>query len=137
MTDIELTRDWYLKLKACPEGFRVIARLNLLNQPYSKVIETLVQHNEHHCVEWIQSRIHTEEFVRNNGTIFNMKEQYRVFDPIIGQHIECVGETEARKVLAEVSMKILQIHGARVMQVLENENGDHAWIPTNISVSVQ
>lgn len=136
MTDVILTRDWYLQHQACPEGYRVILRLQLLDQLYSKVIETLALHNEQHCIDWIQLRICTEEFVRKHGEVFTMKEQYRVFDPVIGQHIECVGEAEARKILIEISAKILEAHGPRVIQVIENEHGDHAWVPSELKVNI-
>lgn len=136
MTDIQLTRDFYLKHDACPEGYRVILKHNLLNKRCSEVLACLKEKNEQHCVDWIETRIYREDFVREHGTIFTMKEQYRVFDPLLGQHLECVGEEEARRLLIQVSKKILETHGPKVIQVIENENGDHAWIPSDLKVNI-
>ena len=135
MTDPILTRDWYLRHSACPEGYRAILRLKLLNQPRSKVLETLALHNEQHCIDWIQLRINTEEFVREHGTTFTMKEHYKVFDPLLGQHLDCTSLDQAKQTLIQVCEKVLEAHGPKVMQVLENEHGDHAWVPTNLKIN--
>ena len=57
---------------------------------------------------------------------------YQVFNPLTGVHTKYETEAEAKQALIVIAQEILNQHSPTVVRELTNENGDSAWIATEL-----
>lgn len=136
MKTIIVTREMLDTLNACNESKVVITDNDMWGKTETEVLNFFIESNLFQYNEWWLKKKQTEEFVRYNGEVITMGE-YKVFNPLTGQHTTFLTEAEAKAALIEISKDILEKHTPRIVQAMRNENGDETWIPTDIHKTIQ
>lgn len=126
-----ITREFLKDFEICASACRAALTYDILGMEANDAVAKLIQVGEHVHANDLVALMTTEKWVRANGNNISVAV-YRIFNPITGEHIECTTEIEARTKLQEISQAFLLQSGPRVVYAIRNENGDEAWVPSNI-----
>jgi hypothetical protein len=126
-----LTKELLSSLDCCPEGYKFGLENNLIDNDYDYAILFCKENGQVEFSDWLLEQKSSEVYVRSNGSVFTMGA-YQVFSPFTGQHTRYETEEEARLALIDLAKNVLDTHTPGVVQELSNENGDTAWIPTDM-----
>ena len=125
-----LTKDFLQKTNACTKGYRFVLTAGLVGGDYDEAISYCRANDDGlEYGDWLEEQKNTEAYLRANGTEIIMLEKYKVFDPIIGQYIDCASEQEAEEAVLFVAKKIINRCEFNMVRAISNENGDEAWTP--------
>jgi hypothetical protein len=128
---MKLTREVFVALDACAEGYQTAVQTGNVGKEYDDVVAYCFANGLEPFGTWLLEQKATETYVRLNGSVFTMNA-YQVFDPQTGQHTRYATEEEARAALIQVAKRVLANHCPRVVREIMNEHGDAAWAPTDM-----
>ena len=126
-----ITREFLRDFEICASACKAALTYDILGMEAKDAVAKLIQVGEHVHANDLVALMTTEKWVRANGTNVSIAV-YRIFDPISGQHIECLTEQEARTKLVEITQAFLLQSGPRVVYAIRNEHGNEAWLPSNM-----
>lgn len=126
-----LTREFLVTVNSCLPGYRFGLEHNLIGKDYEYAIQYCRDNGGEEFAIWLEEQKKTGAYVRLNGENITMGA-FRVFNPLLGQHVRYETEAEARAAMVEIAKEVLKEHAPRMVQEISNENGDTTWIPTTI-----
>ena len=125
-----LTKEFLQQTNACTEGYRFVLSAGLVGGDYDEAI-SYCRANDGGLGygDWLAEQKNTSAYVRASGTEIIMLETFKVFDPIVGQYVECFSEDEAKAMLLVIAKQLLDRYPFNLVRAIRNENGDEAWEP--------
>jgi hypothetical protein len=81
---------------------------------------------------WFDKLKNSKEYVYYNGEQIIMTNKYQLFNPLTGLYDLYETENEMLEALLSLSKEVLDKCSPKVIKEIGNENGDVAWIPTEI-----
>lgn len=124
--------DTFLKdIGMCKEGYDAMNALGNYGLTLDEASANLNASGYPKFAEWVLEQKKTEAYVRFNGKVITMGA-YQVFNPLTGVHTKYETEAEAKQALIVIAQEILNQHSPTVVRELTNENGDSAWIATEL-----
>jgi hypothetical protein len=126
-----LTKEFLQQFDGCTEGYRYCLQNNLIPSDYDEAIKFMRENDKEEYAIWLEQQKTSEAFVRMNGSIFTMGA-YQVFNPLTGQHVRAETEEEAKTVFLEIVRQLTDFYAPTIVQELQNENGDTAWVATDM-----
>lgn len=131
-----LTEEFLQQQKACIDGIFYAGEKRLFGLDYDEVIRETILDGKRDFAGWLIEQKSTEGYVRANGKDIVMGT-YKIFNPITGQYIECQNQDEVRVAAVSITKDILQQHAIGVVQCITNENGNVAWLPSNLETPLE
>lgn len=131
-----LTEEFLQQQKACIDGIFYAEENKLFGLDYDEVIRKTLSDGKRDFAGWLLEQKSTEGYVRSNGKDIRMGV-YKIFNPTTGQYIECQNQDEVHSAAVSIAKDILQQHTIGVVQCITNENGDVAWLPSNLETPLE
>jgi hypothetical protein len=128
----------------CDEAYEWTKETFKLDFEYSPYIDwdygrtVLIEHIEANpegtigWLKWFDDLKNSKEYVYYNGEQIFMNQRYQMFNPFTGTYTTYETELEMREGLINLSKEVLEKLSPKIIQEIQNENGDVAWIPTEI-----